>query len=111
MLAVQGYYDGVAVKPLEEINAKPNQRVIITIMDEFVEPAETPHKKGMRGVLSLYADPSLREKEKCAWQRTAVENSPAFNRLMELCRPIPDLHEKKELVSWREEKFGHAGIS
>ena len=38
MLAVQGYYDGVTIKPLEKIAAKPNQRVIITIMDEFVEP-------------------------------------------------------------------------
>lgn len=35
-------------------------------------------------------------------------NSPAFQRLMELRRPIPDLDEEKELASWREEKFGHA---
>ena len=63
MLAVQGYYDGVTIKPLEDIVAKPNQRIIITIMDEFVEPAETPHKKGMRDVLSQYADPSWRIKD------------------------------------------------
>ena len=37
MLAVQGYYDGITIKPLEKIIAKPNQRVIITVMDEFVE--------------------------------------------------------------------------
>lgn len=33
----------------------------------------------------------------------------AFDRLMELRRPIPDLDEEKELAQWREEKFGYAG--
>ncbi len=73
MLAVQGYYDGAMIKPLEKISAKPNQRVIITIMDEFVEPARTTRKKGMRGALERYANPSLAEKEKGAWERAAVE--------------------------------------
>ncbi len=73
MLAVQGYYDGVVFKPLEQINAKPNQRVIITIMDEFVEPVTLPHKKGMRGALAEYANPTLAGKEKGAWERAAVE--------------------------------------
>lgn len=45
MLAAQGYFDGVTIKTLEKINAKPNQQVIITIMDEFVEPAKTVRKK------------------------------------------------------------------
>ena len=44
MLAVQGYFDGVAIRPLEKITAKPNQRVIITVMDEFVEPVKTVEK-------------------------------------------------------------------
>ncbi|MBR3504846.1 MAG: hypothetical protein IKO07_11495 [Clostridia bacterium] len=75
MLSIQGYYDGVAIKPLEKIEAKPNQRVIITIMDEFVEPVRTARKKGMRGVLAQYADPALREMEKDAWERAAVEKN------------------------------------
>lgn len=50
MLAVQGYFDGVAIQPLEKITAKPNQRVIIAIMDEFVELEGTPREKGMRGI-------------------------------------------------------------
>ncbi len=37
-------------------------------------------------------------------------NSPAFHRLMSICRPMPGLNEKKELASWREEKFGDAGV-
>ena len=73
MLTVQGYYDGVAIKTLGKIAAKPNQRVIITIMDEFVEPVKAARKKGMRGVLAKYANPELKEKEKGAWERAAVE--------------------------------------
>lgn len=73
MLAVHGYYDGVAIQPLEKITAKPNQRVIITIMDEFVEPVKETHKKGMRGILAEYADPDLARKEKGAWQQAAAE--------------------------------------
>ena len=73
MLAVHGYYDGTAIKPLEKIAAKPNQRVIITIMDEFVKPVKAVRKKGMRGVLAQYANPELREKEKGAWERAVAE--------------------------------------
>ena len=73
MLAVQGYFDGVTIKPLEKLVAKPNQRVIITIMDEFVEPEKVIHHQGMRGVLAQYADPVLMKKEKGAWERAAVE--------------------------------------
>ncbi len=73
MLAVQGYYDGVAIKPLEKIAAKPNQRVIITIMDEFVEPVKDVRRNGMRGALAQYANPELREKEKGAWERAVAE--------------------------------------
>lgn len=73
MLSVQGYYDGVGIKILEKITAKPNQRVIITVMDEFVEPIKVVKDKGMRGALSEYADLSLIEKEKGAWERAVVE--------------------------------------
>ena len=73
MLAVQGYYDGITIKPLEKIAAKPNQLVIITFMDEFVEPVKDVRKKGMRGVLAQYANPELRDKEKGAWERAVVE--------------------------------------
>lgn len=78
MLAVQGYYDGTAIRPLEEVVAKPNQRVIITILDEFVEPAfvepaKDMRKKGMRGALEQVANPTLREREKGAWERAMIE--------------------------------------
>ena len=73
MFAVHGYFDGTVIKPLEKITARPNQRVIITIMDEFIEPVKETRKKGMRGVLSSYADPNLAQKEKEAWAQAVVK--------------------------------------
>ena len=73
MLAVQGYYDGTAIQTLEKINARPNQRVIITIMDEFLTPAINAERKSMRGVLAQYADPTLAEMEKGAWESAVVK--------------------------------------
>ncbi|MEE0957075.1 MAG: hypothetical protein UH734_03180 [Ruminococcus sp.] len=73
MLAIKGYYDGVTIQPLEKIVAKPNQRVIITIMDEFVSQESTESKKKLRGILAQYADPKKIEQEKGAWQRAAEE--------------------------------------
>ena len=79
MLAVQGYYDGATIQPMEPLMAKPNQRVIITVMDEFVEAPKLANEERLReierlcGCLSKYADPALREKEKGAWERAAVE--------------------------------------
>ena len=37
MLAVKGYYDGKDIKLLEKIEAQPNQKVIITVVDELVD--------------------------------------------------------------------------
>ena len=42
MLAIEGYYDGEIVRTVEKIQAKKNQKLIITILDEFVE--ELPKK-------------------------------------------------------------------
>ena len=52
------------IKPLEEVVAKPNQRVIITVIDEFVELSSNVHKNGVRGIFSEYANQELVEKEK-----------------------------------------------
>ena len=72
-MTVQGYYDGTNIRLLEKIMAKPNQKVIITIMDEYMEPAERTEQKSLRGILSDYADTALMEKEKGAWERAAAE--------------------------------------
>lgn len=73
MLALQGYYDGQKIQTLEAIQAEKNQKVIITVLDEFVE--EMPVRKGhsARGLLSEYADTGLWEKEKTAWEKAVAE--------------------------------------
>lgn len=79
MLAVHGYYDGVAFRPLEKTTAKPNQRVIITIMDDFVEAPESTKKERLEeierlgGSLAEYANPALAQREKEAWAQMAVK--------------------------------------
>lgn len=72
-MTVRGYYDGVNVVLLEEIAAKPNQKVIVTITDEFMEPAQQTRKKSLRGALSAYANEDLAAQEKGAWERAAAE--------------------------------------
>lgn len=72
MLAIEGYYDGAAIRLPEDFRAKQNQRVIVTLLDEFVTPS-IAQKKNLRGVLAQYADPKLRKQEKGAWGRAAVE--------------------------------------
>ena len=48
MLALKGYYNGKDFIPLENVQIKRNQKVIITVLDEFVpdgESVEKPYKK------------------------------------------------------------------
>ncbi len=74
MLALEGYYDGENVQILGKIHAQKNQKLIITILDEFVE--ELPKKKSaqtVRGMLAKYADPNLRDREESAWEKAVLE--------------------------------------
>ena len=78
MLALQGYYDGNAVQTLEEIHAKKNQKLIITILDEFIDDIDEGTKSlSARGSLAQYANPELQKKEAFAWEeavKTAVRS-------------------------------------
>lgn len=74
MLALEGYYDGETVRTLGKIHAQKNQKLIITVLDEFIE--EFPPKKNVytaRGMLAKYANPKLREQETMAWEKAVVE--------------------------------------
>ena len=74
MLALEGYYDGENVQTLEKIHAQKNQKLIITILDEFVEEVPKPKStQTVRGMLAKYADPSLRKQEESAWEKAVVE--------------------------------------
>lgn len=74
MLALQGYYDGETIQPLEKINAKKNQRLIITVLDDFIpETPKTEKRRTARGSLAEYANPDLKELEKTAWEKAVTE--------------------------------------
>ena len=65
MVSLSGYYDGNTVQTLEKIQAKKNQKVIITILDEFMEdsPKKVRTTESARGSLAKYANPKLWDKE------------------------------------------------
>lgn len=73
MLALQGYYDGNAIQTLEKVQAKKNQKVIITVLDEFVEEPTVRKAHSVRGALSKYADPKLWAEEQSAWEKAVKE--------------------------------------
>lgn len=75
MLALRGYYDGNGVKTLEKIQAQKNQKLIITILDEFMdEPILKGSKKqSARGLLSKYANTELWQEEETAWEKAVEE--------------------------------------
>ena len=66
MLALNGYYDGTAIQALEKINAKKNQKLIITVLDEFIEEIPKKNSTSARGSLAKYANTALWEKESTA---------------------------------------------
>ena len=73
MIALQAYYDGNAVQPLEEIHAQKNQKLIITILDEFIDETLTKEvEKTARGILGKYANPEVQKLEKSAWEKAVV---------------------------------------
>ena len=73
MLALQGYFDGNMIQTLEKINAKKNQKVIVTVLDEFIEEIPKQKKSSTRGFLSEYANQELQKNEKTAWERAVKE--------------------------------------
>lgn len=54
MLALKGYYDGKKFVPLDKVPIKQNQKVIITVLDEFIteEDSKTKPYKKYVGILS-----------------------------------------------------------
>ena len=88
MLVIQGYYNGTSIIPLEEIRAKPNQRVIITVLDEYFSPVEDIRARDVRGIIHQYANAELREKEPLArtvtekgWDRHETKPTPVSSRV------------------------------
>lgn len=45
-MAVQAYYDGSRIVPLEPFPAKPNQKIIVTVLDEFLDLEQSDIEAG-----------------------------------------------------------------
>ena len=74
MKSINGYFDGSVVRPLEKVDAKQNQKVIITLTDEFIENRQIGAESA-KGILSKYANPALIGEEEGAWERAVAENN------------------------------------
>lgn len=44
MLTLKGYFNGKEFIPLDKADIKPNQKVIITVLDEYFNSEEKPEK-------------------------------------------------------------------
>lgn len=74
MEALQAYFDGNAVKTLGNVKLKKNQKLIITVLDEFLDDAPKMETgKSARGILSKYANNDLLEEENTAWEKAVAE--------------------------------------
>ena len=85
MLAVHGYYDGVAFQPLEQVTLRKNQQVIITILDNVEKKPKMSEEERLKkieemcGCLHEYAIKDGRsieeimELESKAWEQAVVE--------------------------------------
>lgn len=74
MTTIAAYFDGKSVQTLEEAPMKRNQRLLITVLDEFLDNGAGV--KSLRGGLSRYANAELRSQESSAWA-SAVEEKHA----------------------------------
>lgn len=61
------------VQTLEKLNARKNQRVIITLLDEEIDLDNNRQKINAAGSLAKYANPNLIPLEDGAWERTVRE--------------------------------------
>ena len=73
MIAVNGYFDGNMIQTLEKLNARKNQRVIITLLDENIQTNHNEKKMKAAGSLAKYANPNLIPLEEGAWERAVSD--------------------------------------
>ncbi|RGX31324.1 hypothetical protein [Enterocloster asparagiformis] len=73
MIAVNGYFDGNMIQTLEKLNARKNQRVIITLLDEDIQTNHNEKKMKAAGSLAKYANPNLIPMEEGAWERAVSD--------------------------------------
>lgn len=72
MISIPAYFDGNAVRPLDNYTFSKNQKLFILIQDDS-ENEKIDGIKALRGSLSKYANPDLIPKEKEAWGEAVKE--------------------------------------
>ena len=72
MTAVNGYFDGYHIRVTDTMNVKKYQKVIVTILDDFID-LDSKDETSAKGILSAYANPMLEAQEEGAWERAAAE--------------------------------------
>lgn len=60
MLALKGYFNGKEFVPLDKADVKPNQKVIITVLDEYLSVEDKTEKSYKKYVGKLSSE-SFRE--------------------------------------------------
>ena len=67
--------DGNEIRTTQRIPARKNQKLIITVLDEFVvEDVQDSEISSSRGTLSKYANPELWQAEDAAWQEAVIRS-------------------------------------
>lgn len=74
MISVNGYFDGSIIRTLEKLNARKNQRIIITLLDEDIKTNDLGTNRSAAGSLAQYANPDLLPLEDGVWERTVKDN-------------------------------------
>ena len=73
MQTVQAYFDGQNVRPLAVLNARKNQLLSITVLDDFLQTDSQRIAEELSGCLHEYANPLLISSEKTAWEEAMEE--------------------------------------
>ena len=100
MLAVAGYYDGMNVQLLEKAPIKKNQRLIITVMDDFVSDSAKERSK--------YSEKKSAAFERLeAWrEKNCKKSQNAYQTLLSYRKPgIGSGDYKKDLTEMLEKKY------
>lgn len=101
MISIPAYFDGNAVRPLDNYTFSKDQKLFILIQDDG-DKEKADGIKALKGSLSEYANPDLipLESEEISYRLSLLENLQKYRG-----RLSPDLNAEEELAQAREQKY------